>query len=100
MSTEERQGGPPSEPTVVYVQNVPAAQVGDHNVQYISNYNYGPGIWTDNLWDVATKQARAIMRVDNSLSTCAWLGVDALAVGGSAGLYLFGFLASIGPACL
>ena len=56
MSTEERQGGPPSEPTVVYVQNVPAAQVGDHNVQYISNYNYGPGIWTDNLWDVATKQ--------------------------------------------
>ena len=32
------------------------------------------------------------MRVDNLIHECVWLGSDALAVGGPAGLYLFDFL--------
>jgi hypothetical protein len=53
---------------------------------------------TVRIWDVTTGQTCALMRVENSLSACAWLGVNALAVGGTAGLYLFGFLASSSPA--
>ena len=52
---------------------------------------------TVRIWQVATGETRALMRVENSLSSCAWLGGDALAAGGSAGLYLFGFLAGSGP---
>ena len=50
---------------------------------------------TVRIWDVAAWQARAMMRVENSVCTCAWLGSSALAVGGSAGLYLFDFLTGI-----
>ena len=49
---------------------------------------------TIRIWDVATRRAQALMRVDGSVRACTWLGPDALAVGGSAGLYLFDFLAS------
>ena len=45
------------------------------------------------IWDVAAWQTRSQMRLDNIVNASAWLGADALAVGGSAGLYLFGFLA-------
>ena len=34
-----------------------------------------------------------MMRTDNDITTCAWLGSNALVLGGSAGLYLFGLLA-------
>jgi WD40 repeat protein len=47
---------------------------------------------TVRIWDVATGQVRALMRLDNSVNSYAWLGTNTLAVGGSAGLYLFGFL--------
>ena len=48
---------------------------------------------TARIWDTATGNARAMMRADNEIFACAWLGADALVLGGSAGLYLFGFLA-------
>ena len=47
---------------------------------------------TIRIWDAATGQAQAFMRLDGSVDACAWLGSNALALGGSAGLYLFGFL--------
>ena len=50
------------------------------------------------IWDAATWHAQALMRVDNNISACAWLGSNALVVGGSAGLYLFGFLTEASPA--
>jgi WD40 repeat protein len=53
---------------------------------------------TVRIWDTATGQARALMRVDGNINGCAWLSSDALAVGGTAGLYLFGFLAGTSPA--
>jgi WD40 repeat protein len=46
------------------------------------------------IWEVATLKTRAQMRVDGSINASVWLGSDALAVGGSAGLYLFSFLTS------
>ena len=55
------------------------------------------GSWdgTVRIWDAATAtgQTRALMRVDGSVDACAWVGSDAVVVLGSAGLYLFGFLA-------
>jgi WD40 repeat protein len=53
---------------------------------------------TVRIWDAATWYAQALMRVDNNISACAWLGPNALVVGGSAGLYLFGFLTEASPA--
>jgi len=47
------------------------------------------------IWDVATLKTRAQMRVDGSVNASVWLGSDALAVGGSAGLYLFSFLTGL-----
>jgi len=41
------------------------------------------------IWDVATGQPRAFMRLDSDIAACAWLGRQGLAVGGTAGLYLF-----------
>ena len=52
---------------------------------------------TVRIWDTATWHAQALMRVDSELFACAWLKSDALALAGSAGLYLFGFLAGSGP---
>ncbi len=56
--------------------------------------------WDDTvrIWDMASRQTRTLMRVENTLTACAWLDVNALVVGGSAGLYLFGFLTSTGLA--
>jgi WD40 repeat protein len=54
------------------------------------------GDGTMRIWDVATLETRAQMRIDGSVNVSQWLGSDALAVGGSAGLYLFSFLT--GPA--
>ncbi len=45
------------------------------------------------IWDTASGHAQAMMRTDNDITTCAWLGSNALVLGGSAGLYLFGLLA-------
>jgi len=44
---------------------------------------------TVRIWDVATGQPRAFMRLDSDIAACAWLGRQGLAVGGTAGLYLF-----------
>ena len=48
---------------------------------------------TTRVWDPATGRAKALMRVDGSIGASAWLGSNALVVGGSLGLYLFRFLA-------
>ena len=47
---------------------------------------------TVRIWDVPAKRARALMRVDGNVRASVWLGPNALAIGGSAGLYLFDFL--------
>jgi WD40 repeat protein len=52
---------------------------------------------TARIWDPATPQPQALMRVDGAISVCSWLGCNALAVGGSAGLYLFRFLTQASP---
>ena len=52
---------------------------------------------TIRIWQAVTWQVRALMRVDSGIGACAWLGSDALVVGGSAGLYLFGFLPRTSP---
>jgi WD40 repeat protein len=44
------------------------------------------------IWDVASGQTQALMRLDNSLNAITWVNTGALAIGGSAGLYLFDFL--------
>jgi len=49
---------------------------------------------TVRIWEATTWHAHAMMRVDYDIRACAWLGSDALALSGSAGLYLFGFLTS------
>jgi WD40 repeat protein len=52
------------------------------------------------IWDAATGRSRAMVRVDNTISVCAWIGSHGLAVGGDAGLYVFDFLvgtASLSP---
>ena len=49
---------------------------------------------TVRIWDVAARRAGALMRVDGNVRASVWLGPNALAIGGSAGLYLFDFLRS------
>ncbi len=44
------------------------------------------------VWDIATWQPLAFMRVDDTVYALAWLGGTGLAVGGRAGLYLFDLL--------
>ena len=53
---------------------------------------------TVRVWDVATRRAEALMRIDGSIRATAWIGSNALAVGGSAGLHLFDFLTGTGSA--
>ena len=53
---------------------------------------------TVRIWDAPTGHVRALMRVDSNVMACAWLGSNALVVGGRAGLYLFGFLTRTSPA--
>ena len=48
---------------------------------------------TVRIWDTASGHAQAMMRIDDDITACAWLGSNALVLGGSAGLYLFGLLA-------
>ena len=57
------------------------------------------GSWdgTVRIWDVATGQTRAPMRLDNSVKAAAWLSAGALVVGGPAGLYVFDFLTYANP---
>ena len=45
---------------------------------------------TVRIWDMTTLGGQAMMRVDNDITTCAWLRPDALVLGGPGGLYLFG----------
>jgi WD40 repeat protein len=52
---------------------------------------------TARVWETATADPTTLMRVDGSIAICAWLGSNALAVGGSAGLYLFRFLTETSP---
>jgi WD40 repeat protein len=47
---------------------------------------------TVRIWDTARWQAQTLMRVDGQIFTCVWLGADAIACGGQAGLYVFDFL--------
>jgi hypothetical protein len=44
------------------------------------------------------RRAQALMRVDNNIRACAWLGSKALAVGGPRGLYVFDYLPATSPA--
>jgi WD40 repeat protein len=41
------------------------------------------------IWELATRRPVAMMRIDGTARTCAWLGSQTLAVGGSGGLYAF-----------
>jgi WD40 repeat protein len=47
---------------------------------------------TVRIWDPATGQARAMMRLDDIVNASAWLSAKALVVGGIAGLHVFDFL--------
>jgi WD40 repeat protein len=49
---------------------------------------------TIRVWDTISWQQRALMRVDDEIYTCEWIGTSGIAVGGRAGLYLFDFLAA------
>jgi WD40 repeat protein len=51
---------------------------------------------TAQICDTRTWQTRAYIRVDASISSAAWLGSGAVALGGTAGLYLFDFRADGG----
>ena len=53
---------------------------------------------TVRIWDTVTWHTLAMMRTDDVVSDCAWLGSDALVLGGSTGLYLFSFLTETGSA--
>ena len=46
------------------------------------------------IWNVATGQAVTLMRVDNAILECAWLGNKGLVIVGPAGLWTFNFLAN------
>jgi len=49
------------------------------------------------IWDPFTGEAVALMRVEGTIRTGAWLSDEVLACGGRAGLYLFDFLAVTSP---
>jgi WD40 repeat protein len=57
------------------------------------------GSWdgTVRIWDAVTGHVQALMRVDSDIRACSWLSSDAVVIGGSAGLYLFGFLPRTSP---
>jgi WD40 repeat protein len=48
--------------------------------------------WTVQVWDPDTGSPQALMRVENTILTCAWIGTRALALGGVAGLYVFDYI--------
>jgi WD40 repeat protein len=52
---------------------------------------------TVRIWDTASWLEQASMRTDSPAKACAWLGNSTLAVGGSAGLYLFELLTDALP---
>jgi len=52
---------------------------------------------TVRIWDTSTWHVRALMRLNDSVSTVAWVSSNALAIGGPAGLYMFDFLTSTAP---
>jgi WD40 repeat protein len=47
---------------------------------------------TVRIWDTATGKISAQMRLESRVNSAAWLGLGALALGGSAGLFLFDFI--------
>lgn len=47
---------------------------------------------TVRVWDAATGHVQALLRVEEAIFACAWLGVRGLAVGGPAGLGMLDFL--------
>ncbi len=49
----------------------------------------GESIW---IWNASSWQVEAMMRVDNAISACCWIGSRGLVVGSTAGLYAFGGL--------
>jgi WD40 repeat protein len=53
---------------------------------------------TIRICDATTGRFQALMRVENAILACSWIGARALAAGGPEGIYLFDFLpASAGP---
>ena len=52
---------------------------------------------TVRIWDAASGQCQALMRLEGNVNALAWLDSEALVVGGSGGLYLFGFLPRTSP---
>jgi WD40 repeat protein len=52
---------------------------------------------TVRIWDVETGRVLAMMRLEGSVGACACLDTHRLAIGGSAGMYLFDFLPGTNP---
>ena len=49
------------------------------------------------VWETATWQPGALMRIDEAVVSCAWLDSSALVLAGAAGLYAFDFTAGAAP---
>jgi WD40 repeat protein len=58
----------------------------------------GGGDGTMRIWDTASWQEHAVMRMDAPLNGCAWIGTTGISVAGESGLYLFDFLTSAAAA--
>ena len=52
----------------------------------------GDGDGTVRIWETAYWQPQTLMRVEEAIFACAWIGDGGFACAGPAGLYLFNFL--------
>ena len=52
---------------------------------------------TVRIWDTVTGQGATMMRVEDEVRACIWLGTGGLAAAGPAGLYVFDFLPGNAP---
>jgi hypothetical protein len=55
------------------------------------------GHGTVQVWDLATRQALALMRVEKPIRACARIGSDGLAAAGEGGLYGFDIVPGANP---
>ena len=49
------------------------------------------------IWETGSARTGALMRLEGSVNSCAWLGTNGLVVGGLGGVYTFDFLADPSP---